>query len=356
MHILNLCETAQGGVGIYQTFLSAMNGPDMTHHHLLPAEHADFVGHLPNLHVFDRPRRGPQALANMLRAFDRLVRELDPDICFFHSSFALAGLAVLRLRRDRRPAIYSSHGWAIATVEHSSPTGRMIRAVEGRLTGLADRVVCDSAADQELARRLGYRGRMLTIENAVPDAPPDARDDLFADEPDRLHLLFVGRLDRQKGFDILADALRRVRRTDLVVHVVGAAVRSDGAAVQVPPGARMSGWVPRAQLDDWYRSADALIVPSRWEGLPLVIPDALANGTPVICSQRSGMERLVEPGVTGDHFPLDPAELAAMLDGLDKGALRAMRPACRESHARRFSIARLHDELSTLFHDIRARP
>ena len=352
MRILNLCETARGGVGIYQRFLSAMNGAEFEHHHLVPYEHSDFMGDLPNTHHFHRPARGLRASANMLRAFGALVREIDPDICFFHSTFALAGLSSLRLRRDHRPTIYSSHGWAIATEKHDSLKGRAIRAVEGRLIGLADRVVCDSAADEELARSLGYRGRLLTIENAVPDAAADARADLFADEPDRLHLLFVGRLDRQKGFDILAEALRRLRREDLVVHVIGGTVRGDAEAPEVPPGARMAGWIPRERLDDWYRSADALVVPSRWEGLPLVIPDALANGTPVICSERSGMERLIERGTTGEHFPLDPGALAALLESLDKKTLRSMRPACKAAHARRFSIARLHDELAALFREL----
>lgn len=352
MRILNLCETAQGGVGIYLTLLAGMNGPNLVHHHLAPAEHAAFLGELPDLHTFARPDRGPRAVANLLRASARLIRTLDPDICVFHSTFALAALAAMRLRGDRRPAIYCPHGWAVSGVDPGSPRGRVIRAIEGRLAGLADRVLCVSRADDATAERLGYRGHRVIIENAAPAPPPDVPDDLFADQPDRLHLLFVGRLDRQKGFDILTEALRRVRRTDLTVHVVGGAVRGDGPAPDLPPAIRLQGWVAHDRLHAWYRSADALVVPSRWEGLPLVIPEALANGTPVLCAERSGMQDLITRGVTGDHFPLDPGALAALLDGLDRAALRAMRPACTAAHARRFSIGRMHAELSALFHDL----
>lgn len=91
MRILNLCETAQGGVGIYQSFLSAMNGHGVTHHHILPEEHAEFLGPLENLRVFKRSKRGPRAVANMLRVFDRTVREIDPDICFFTQALPLQG-------------------------------------------------------------------------------------------------------------------------------------------------------------------------------------------------------------------------------------------------------------------------
>lgn len=352
MKILNLCETAQGGVGIYLTLVSGMNGPNLTHHHLVPAEHAAFLGEVPNLHTFARPRRGPRAVRNLVRASARLIRTLDPDICVFHSTFALAALAALRLRGDRRPTIYCPHSWAVSGVDPRSARGRAIRAIEGRLAGLADRVLCVSRGDDGMAERLGYRGRRVIIENAAPAPPPDVQDDLFAAEPDRLHLLFVGRLDRQKGFDILTEALRRVRRTDLTVHVVGGAVRGDGPAADLPPAVRLEGWVAHDRLHTWYRSADALVVPSRWEGLPLVIPEALANGTPVLCAERSGMQDLIERGVTGDHFPLEPTALAALLDRLDRSALRAMRPACTAAHARRFSIGRMHDELSALFHEL----
>ena len=356
MNILNLCETAQGGVGIYQTFLSAMNGPDIVHHHLVPAEHAHFLGDLPNLHVFSRPERSAGAVVNMLREFKRLIRKLDPDICFLHSSFALAGLAAMRLRGDRRPAIYAPHGWAVASAEGSRLKKGLVRSVEGRLCALADRVICCSAADQRLAEQLGYRGKLLTVENAVPPPLPSARADLFAQEPDRLHLLFVGRLDHQKGFDILTEAMRLVKRRDLIVHVVGGAVRGDATATPLPDNMRLAGWVARAGMDDWYRSADALVVPSRWEGLPLIIPEALANGTPVLCSQRSGMESLIAPGETGDSFALRPDSLAALLDSLDKRSLQAMRPACQRAYARRFAVARLHDELASIFHDVRKTP
>lgn len=354
MRILNVCETARGGVGIYQNDIAGLRRPGLEMHHLVPEQDADFLDPNLDLHVFDRPRRGAGAVRAMLAAFRRVLRDLDPDICFFHSSFSLAALALMRAGGDRRPALYCPHGWAVLGYGDHALKARAVRGVEGRLSALADRVICVSEHERALARNLGYRGRFTVVENGVPDAPPDVAGDLFAAEFDRLHLLFVGRQDRQKGFDLLASALTGAARPDLRLHVIGGAVRGGGPAVAVPEGVDMVGWVARDDVDRWYRSADALIVPSRWEGLPLVIPEALRNGTPVLCSDRSGMDGLIEDGRTGAVFPLEGPALTGLLTRLDKGRLRAMRPACRAAYEARFTVGRMRSQIEAVFDEVLA--
>ncbi len=345
---MNICETARGGVGIYQNIIAGLAERNIEMHHLVPKQDADFLDDTLCLHRFDRPRRGVNATMAMMRRFRHVLATIDPDLCFFHSSFALACLVQMRARRDLRPALYCPHGWAVSNYAQDSGKARVIRAIEGRLSGLADSVVCVSQHEAAIATAHEYRGRFEVIENAVPDAAPDARGDLFADTPDALHLLFVGRQDRQKGFDILARALDATGRDDLRLHVIGGKVRGDGPDTIMPGAARAVGWVAHSEIDSWYRSADALIVPSRWEGLPLVIPEALRNGTPVLCAERSGMQDLITRGQTGDHFPLDHDALTALLRGLDKSALRAMRPAARAAFEARFTVERMLDQLEAL--------
>lgn len=352
MRVLNICETAHGGVGTYQSFIAGLDRDGVEMHYLVPAQDVAFLGSGLTLHTFDRPRRGLRTVAAMRREFRKVLDSIDPDLCFFHSSFALAALADLRWRGDRRPALYCPHGWAVLGYSKGTLKAAVVRAVEGRLSRLADRIVCVSENERAVAEQHGYAGRFSVIENAVPKPKADARDDCFSDEPDALHLLFVGRQDYQKGFDVLAKALTAAGRDDLRLHVIGGSVRGNSAAVEMPPGTNMIGWVGQDEIDSFYRSADALIVPSRWEGLPLVIPEALRNGTPVICSERSGMEQLVNRGQTGDHFPLDEAALTALLKGLDKRALRAMRPACTAAYERRFTTERMLTELKALFDDV----
>lgn len=348
MRVLNVCETARGGVGTYLDLISGLGARGIDMRYLLPREHAEILSLGPDRTTFARPRRGAAALRAMLAAFRTDLRRVDPDICFFHSSFALAALGAMRLSGDRRPALYCPHGWAVTALGDSPAKQRVARAIEGRLSGLADRTLCVSAHEHEIARRYGYRGRFDVVENAVPDARPDARADLFATEPDAIHLLFVGRLDRQKGFDLLCEAMAQVARPDLRLHVVGEAVRGDAVTGGLPSGVRMQGWVPASRIDDWYRSADALIVPSRWEAFGLVVPEAFRNGTPVFCSDRGALPALVEPGRTGGHVTPTVPDLARLLASLDKTSLRAMRPACRAAYEARFRIGRLLEQLEAL--------
>lgn len=349
MRVLSLCETAMGGVGIYQNYLGGLAHEGRHLHFLVPAQHSSLID--PDLDVvtFQRRRRGLVALLHMLLRFQQTRRRLAPDIYLFHSTFALLALLLLRLSGDRSPAFYFPHGWAVSNFAEGSWKQRVVRVIEGRLSGLATCVVNVSTAECELAQRLGYRGRMRVIENAVPDVAERARLPEPI-QPNTLQLLFVGRFDRQKGLDLLLQAFARAsrQRHDLRLNVIGEAVRGGHNPSQPPPNVQLVGWVDRAEIDHWYRSADAILVPSRWEGLPLVIPEALRNGTPVLCSRRSGMERLVTPGATGDHFPLTVEAIESLLLRLDRDELRRMRPACRAAYEARFAMTRWRAEIDAL--------
>jgi glycosyltransferase involved in cell wall biosynthesis len=88
------------------------------------------------------------------------------------------------------------------------------------------------------------------------------------------------------------------------------------------------------------------VVPSRWEGLPLIIPEALRNGTPVFVANKSDMGALVTSGVTGGVFELDEIALSDCLRSLNRANLQAMRPAARESYENRYSMGRFVSEMS----------
>jgi glycosyltransferase involved in cell wall biosynthesis len=354
IRVLHVCETAIGGIGTYLNHLGRMAEPGLEQRFLVPSAHLHAIDSGLAVAAYPSKARGPRAWLSMLAALRRTLRASPSDIVFFHSTFALLGLMAVKALGHRGRTVYCAHGWAASKYSGAPLKLLLVRAVEGTLCGLADVVVNVSQADAETARRLGYLGKHKVIENAVPDASADARDDLFADEPGALHLLFVGRLDRQKGLDILLEAFGRARqrRRDLRLHIVGTAVRKDAAAITLPEGATLAGWIDPTHVDDWYRSADALLVPSRWEGFGLVVPESLRNGTPVLCSDRGALPGLVEPGETGAVFPLEVDALSKLLAGLKRGELRSMREASRKRFETRFHVSRLHAELVALFRDI----
>ncbi len=356
IRVLHVCETVVGGLATYLNLLSEVSNDVAIQDFLVPSMHCDSLSDRTAVTAYRSEARGLPAMANMVRGLFRYRRTTMPDVLFFHSTFALIALAALRIVDRRTPAIYCAHGWAISRYDEDSLKGRLVRLLEGRLCALADVVVNISHADLEIARRLGYRGRHEVIENAVTDAAPNARDDLFSDEPDALHLLFVGRFDRQKGLDVLLEAFARALQTrkDLRLHIVGASVLADGEPIELPEGATLSGWVDPVRIDDWYRSADALVVPSRWEGFGLVVPEALRNGSPVLVSNQGALPSLIRPDVDGTSFTLDVGALTKTLTELERNKLRTMRPEARASYEARFRPERLRREIVDLLQEVAA--
>lgn len=350
IRVLSVCETAQGGVGIYQNILRSLEDVGFDFHVVAPAQHRKVFDERLDVSAYDRPGRGIGAIWRLLRTFVRARKQFKPDICFFHSTFSLSVLAWARLRPGGQRLVYCAHGWAVRNYESHSLKGRVVRLIEGRLCGLADVVINVSQSERDLALAHGYRGHHVVVDNAVRPAVADADCTLFADHPDRTHLLFVGRFDHQKGLDLLlpAFAVARETRPDLMLHVVGAVVREAAADDASMCGVDNAGWVSADRIDDWYRSADALVVPSRWEGLPLVIPEAYRNGTPVLCSTASDMDQLVVQGQTGASFDLTPQDITAALVRYSKANLQAMRGAARQRYLDRYQIDRLRDAVADI--------
>ncbi|MGQ0552210.1 MAG: glycosyltransferase family 4 protein [Planctomycetota bacterium] len=150
------------------------------------------------------------------------------------------------------------------------------------------------------------------------------------------HLLLgcVGRLEPVKGVDLLLQAFaalsRREPRARLLVVGDGSAAPGLREAIQQQPGA---SWLPsRRDLGAVYGALDILVLPSRREGLPQVLAEALAAGLPVVASRVGGVPDLVEHGRQGLLVPAGdvPALTAALTQLCENTALRA---ACARAAA-----------------------
>jgi len=123
---------------------------------------------------------------------------------------------------------------------------------------------------------------------------------------DTFTFLFSGQLIERKGVDTLlrAFALAAREQTNLRLVLIGEGSRKAQLAGNVPENIRarveFRGFVPWEQLPAVYAEADALVVPSRYDGWALVVNEALAAGLPVIASRAVGAAlEYVRDGVTG---------------------------------------------------------
>jgi glycosyltransferase involved in cell wall biosynthesis len=157
-------------------------------------------------------------------------------------------------------------------------------------------VVTVSSSTAADLRRIGLE-RVSVIADGR-DEPP-ALDGVAKEEQPTL--LFVGRLALNKRPQHAVEAFRHVRRVlpEARLWVVGQGPLDSDLAADLPDGAELLGFLPRAQLYERMRRAHCLLVPSVREGWGLVVIEANSVGTPAIAYDVSGLRDSVQDGVTG---------------------------------------------------------
>lgn len=292
---------------------------------------------------------GP-GLPGEVRRLARLVDEVRPELVHAHS--AKAGLAARLAVRGRVPTVYQPHAWSFEAV--GGLTATLARYWERWGARWADQVVCVSEAEHATGLRAGVRAAYAVIPNGIdttrfcPDTGTAAGDDAGqnpgddagqnAGENARNHdplVVCVGRLCRQKGQDVLLAAwdgiLAAQPRAGLVL--VGDGPDREVLRRHAPPSVRFTGAV--ADTAPWYRAADLVVLPSRWEGMALAPLEAMGCGTPVVLADVDGARESLPPALAAHCLvpPEDPAALAGAVTGLlADPALRAALAARGRRH------------------------
>jgi glycosyltransferase involved in cell wall biosynthesis len=274
----------------------------------------------------------------------------DADVAYLKNepNEVLVSVLLYLIERKKTPLIIGFH---------SSPTGRpgtsgRIRAavyrssIYGRLLRQAEAIhVLQPEQREFLVKNLRISADSIRV---IPNGIDLERfkPDNVTDIDDRMRLLFVGRLEPQKGIDTLIAALHLLPR-DLqeltVVTVVGdgperAIVEAGGG---VPPKVDYLGHVH--DLEAIYRRHDLLVAPSRWEAFALVPGEALASGLPVVLSDIAANRPYMDCSATRSVSPDNPAQLAHCIESWSREWLSQStdaRAAIRRS-ARQFAESHL---------------
>jgi glycosyltransferase involved in cell wall biosynthesis len=276
------------------------------------------------------------------RAMTRLIRDLRrerPAVFHAHLAWPLAArLPLCAALVARVPAV-------VATFHLFPPAPlRRTTLLQGRLLArrMGRAIAVSQAIATSLEDALGWPPRKIeVIRNGIDverfrgTADRGLHRDLAAGSDD-LVFLTVARLDRQKGVDVLLRAVQSVYGARFVI--VGAGderAQLEHAAETLGVRERVLFLGPRDDVPALLAASDAFVLPSRFEGTPLALLEAMAAGKPVVASAIPGTDEIVADGETGLLVrPNDSDALAAALRRVvsDPG-LRARLGAAAGRHA-----------------------
>jgi glycosyltransferase involved in cell wall biosynthesis/predicted metal-dependent phosphoesterase TrpH len=217
--------------------------------------------------------------------------------------------------------------------------------------GQCNVVLSPSPASDDVLRSMGIEEDRIGRWDRGVDVERFSPTRRVADAlPGELSILYAGRLTREKGADLLADAFLAARERDPRLHLclAGGGPEEDALRERLGEHATFLGWLEGDALARAYASADLFLFASRTDTFGQVLLEAQASGLPVIAVAEGGPCAIVEDGVTGVLRPADAGALADAVVELAGAPLLRERLATRALEAVRErtwerSLARLAD-------------
>jgi phosphatidylinositol alpha-mannosyltransferase len=253
---------------------------------------------------------------------------------------------------------------------HMTGRNRLQEIFKGPLTRRMARLdarVAVSATAEECAKHY-FGGTYRVIPNGVdvdrfhPDNDPFER----WQSPDKVNIVFVGRLDPRKGVNHLVAAVPHVverTRGRARFLIVGDSYLRNKLEAAVRPDMRehveFIGAVPAEDLPRWYATADIFVSPATGnESFGIVLLEAMAAGKPVVCSDIPGYRSVVVPNQNGVlHAPNDVDSLAdALSDLVEDEDHRITLSINGRKRALEFAWPRVTDQIEAVYQSLVARP
>jgi len=239
------------------------------------------------------------------RSFRRTVIEFQPDVILGSWAYPDGWAALDLARRAGLPVVIKVHGSDVLT--QSSYPARQRKTIE--TLRAADGVIAVSRDLSEKMIGFGVQPeRIRIVYNGVdtqlfrPGSKSEARAKLGLDAVAPM-LLYVGNLLPVKGVDVLIEACAKAAKNGsrFNCQLVGQGpLRPDLerriAALGLEQRVKLVGAKPHDELPDWFRAADALVLPSRSEGVPNVLMEACACGVPFVATRVGGIPEVAHLG------------------------------------------------------------
>jgi len=284
------------------------------------------------IHNLGRKRKYDPGIVLALR---KLIRQGSYSVVHAHLfpelqivALATAGLPNVRL-------VYTEH----RSTNRRRKLGRVGRMVDKLAYDCYDRIISVNASTHEslISWQPWVNDRSLVIRNCTRPTPEfgsrvAARQRLLVElgipGSDKTLILFASRLHRQKGVDVLLSALARLNRADYLCLIAGTGEEKEhlermAESLGLNDRVRFLGF--RLDVPELLQHTDFMVLPSRYEGMPLIILEAMSSGCPIIATSVDGTAEVLRDKDSALLVaPDDPAQLATAIDRyLDNPAFRA---------------------------------
>lgn len=355
MKILHVGEYVSGGVATYiRTLIDGLQNYYDIENYLLMSEYKSQKewGGVPKKVFYYKYKRNIINIFSAIKQIHEVIEKVNPDIIHVHSTWA--GLFVrlpYLIKRKKYKIIYTAHGWSFI-MDVSKKKKFLYAIIEKVLSIVTDKIINISNFEEKEALNYGLdKKKMEVIYNGVKDINYNIKCNVDENN-NKIKLLFVGRLDKTKGIDILLDIYNKNKFKNLHLYIIGESVL-DNIEIKSDDTITYLGWIDNKDIDKYYQMCDVVIMPSRWDGFGLVAIEAMRNSKPVIVSNRGALPELVKNGINGYIFQIENIDtLEMILKDLNKKELVALGKCARKIYEDKYTADIFCEKILTVYKNI----
>lgn len=310
--------------------------------------------------VLDMVRR-PAPILDMihLRCLKRILLEFRPDVVHTHSSKGGVLGRQASLSTGIGVRVHTPHTFSfLFEALFSGPKRWLYRSIERHYAPQTARFVAVSAGEGETFAGAGFipPEKVAVVPNGIDPEPFGAaiacEEDFGLDQQGTL-VIVVGLIYAAKGQDLAIRALAEegLARVQLLCVGPGNFLELESLAESLGVASRVRFLGPRQDVPALMARADLLLLPSRWEGMPYVVLEAMAGGMPVVATPVDGAREVVLPGETG--FLADSIDGAGVADALRRALAKSPEDWARMGRAGQARVAQ-HYSLDSMLRGMEA--
>jgi len=248
----------------------------------------------------------------------------DVDVVHLHDTLPfLIRRTLVKAKRAGKPVVTTYHNDYVKKTMIGKVLKFLRWAAQGRRTlHSSDARIVLTPFFERLLREKGVRGKLEVIPNGFTpvDEPAECPSSLLSLDGSRPLISFVGRMSFQKGLDVLMDAMESFDSDPgFDLAIAGKGELSDWladrrASSRAKKHISILGLVSDSEKRWLFENSKCIVIPSRFEGLPTVLLEAMHTGTPVVMTQVNGLGKMVEEAGSGLSIPSeDPDSLASAM-------------------------------------------